>query len=1083
MHSRIYGHASPLTPPPMTYPTLAGRACTSLACLLLAHVTVSAQTAAPATPAAPRPVTEEVLTLSPFVVSAAQDTGYAATETLAGTRLRTNLRDVASALSVMTPEMLRDLGASTIEEAAIFLPSGDRLAVEQNFGGGNNLTGFNYRFGANRQISIRGVTTQGVSSDFFSTEAPSDFYNSERITVTRGPNSILFGVGGPAGTTLATTKRAQLARPKTQVGLQTDRYGSFRSTLDHNQPIIPGKLAVRMNLLHDARNEFRANEGQWQDRATFSLTLKPFANTTVTALHENWSFDRNYVPLNWWYSNGLLRWLKAGRPTVDFLPNNQAWNTAGRTFVDAAGNRVAVAPGAVDADGFIDAEADFDPNDTFFQDANQTTNYLAGLGLANPFANLRFQPQLRGDTFDGITGGGNPINIFNPPAGLDIPRNANLNPGSKEHPSYEATGRWTQVFVEQKLARDFYLEVAANLGESSNAFSPQQFNSIQIDIAKYNPDGTLNPGYLQPFATVDAQVNSTTVKNQDARATLSYTLDATRWSHWLGRHNFAVLAQQGVSDRTTNIRKIVNRASIGRPGWSTDPISAQSTVKIRHYYVNGAVPEPLIGPKELLAQFEALNALGSLAGGGPTERSPLALDFQGTIAPSIGHLESQSKSFAWQGYWLKDRLVTTFGVRKDKVDTRNAVAVRPDSLSFYIPAADIPLPAAPVSRAGTTRTFAGVVHATSWLSFTYNQSANFQPETSTNTDMLGRNLLNTSGTTKDYGVKLYFMENRLVISANKFINEVLDKNNPATVVNAGYNAITNLLRTNYRDRGDSHFTTFRSGLYPAEAPNVRTYSDTTTEGYELSITYNPTKNWRTSLTGSQNQFTASNLYPDTFEYLYGVNEFSDFTGIATWKRFASELLKVAGGQVSSQFDLDPTNPVHVQQATNDARSITDNIAAAERRFGDAKATEGAVLVQNGEYAANAVVTYSFLEGRLKGLEVGMNSRWRSAPVAHYARFPNPVTGTPEGSIDVTRPLLGDSYLEHGAMIAYKCRFLQKANLRLQLNIDNLFDYDQPLLRSFGTDSLAVYGPQYELVPVRWEMRRPRNYKVSATFDF
>jgi outer membrane receptor protein involved in Fe transport len=89
----------------MTYPTFSGRACTGLALLLLASLNVSAQTAAPV---AGRPVSDEVLTLSPFVVSSSQDTGYAATETLAGTRLRTNLRDVASALSVMTPEMLRE---------------------------------------------------------------------------------------------------------------------------------------------------------------------------------------------------------------------------------------------------------------------------------------------------------------------------------------------------------------------------------------------------------------------------------------------------------------------------------------------------------------------------------------------------------------------------------------------------------------------------------------------------------------------------------------------------------------------------------------------------------------------------------------------------------------------------------------------------------------------------------------------------------------------------------------------------------------------------------------------------------------
>ena len=48
-----------------------------------------AQTVAPATPVAPPD--EEVLQLSPFEVNADEDTGYAATQTLAGTRIRTTL--------------------------------------------------------------------------------------------------------------------------------------------------------------------------------------------------------------------------------------------------------------------------------------------------------------------------------------------------------------------------------------------------------------------------------------------------------------------------------------------------------------------------------------------------------------------------------------------------------------------------------------------------------------------------------------------------------------------------------------------------------------------------------------------------------------------------------------------------------------------------------------------------------------------------------------------------------------------------------------------------------------------------------
>ncbi|MFY9922855.1 MAG: hypothetical protein WCA95_10650, partial [Opitutaceae bacterium] len=59
---------------------------------------------APAVAAAPSDQEEPTL-LSPFVVDAAEDKGsYKANSTLAGTRVRTDLKDVASAITVVTAQ-------------------------------------------------------------------------------------------------------------------------------------------------------------------------------------------------------------------------------------------------------------------------------------------------------------------------------------------------------------------------------------------------------------------------------------------------------------------------------------------------------------------------------------------------------------------------------------------------------------------------------------------------------------------------------------------------------------------------------------------------------------------------------------------------------------------------------------------------------------------------------------------------------------------------------------------------------------------------------------------------------------------
>ena len=47
-------------------------------------------------------LSEETVMLSPFQVDATADKGYLATQTLSGTRLKTDLKDIGSALTVFT---------------------------------------------------------------------------------------------------------------------------------------------------------------------------------------------------------------------------------------------------------------------------------------------------------------------------------------------------------------------------------------------------------------------------------------------------------------------------------------------------------------------------------------------------------------------------------------------------------------------------------------------------------------------------------------------------------------------------------------------------------------------------------------------------------------------------------------------------------------------------------------------------------------------------------------------------------------------------------------------------------------------
>ncbi len=146
------------------------------------------------------------------------------------------------------------------------------------------------------------------------------------------------------------------------------------------------------------------------------------------------------------------------------------------------------------------------------------------------------------------------------------------------------------------------------------------------------------------------------------------------------------------------------------------------------------------------------------------------------------------------------------------------------------------------------------------------------------------------------------------------------------------------------------------------------------------------------------------------------------------------------------------------------------------------ALTGVTTARNGKYALNGLVTRVFTEGRLKGWSIGGNYRWRSANTIGYERLPD-ATGAPVGNLNVSRPLRGKDFWDLGAMVSYQRRIYGNINLRTQLNIQNLPNWQTPRLVKSDYDTQAIYGTTNAIVPVLWEIRRPRNYVLTATFEF
>ena len=166
---------------------------------LLCAASTSALRAQQAPAAAPAPAAasteEEILVLSPFEVTSEGDTGYTATSTLAGTRVRTDLRDIASSLSVVTSQFLKDTGATSNQTLLPYQVNTEVGGTFGNFAGvGNGQTANENAKLANPNSNtrVRGLDSADNTRDYFISDIPWDSYVVDRVDLQRWPSCAAY---------------------------------------------------------------------------------------------------------------------------------------------------------------------------------------------------------------------------------------------------------------------------------------------------------------------------------------------------------------------------------------------------------------------------------------------------------------------------------------------------------------------------------------------------------------------------------------------------------------------------------------------------------------------------------------------------------------------------------------------------------------------------------------------------------------------------------------------------------------------------------------------------------------------------
>jgi hypothetical protein len=810
-------------------PTLRSLRWLPAAALALALPLASAQTAPPP-PAAP--ASEDIIVLSPFQVTAAQETGYFAENTLAGSRLNTNVGDLAASISVVTRQQLDDTGALDIND--IFL-------YEANTEGANNYTPLIYNRGwvkdqiaghsqdsgeartvatANR---VRGLSPADTSYNYYPTIArlPFDAYNTQSVEISRGPNSLLFGLGSPSGIVNQTGAQAILNRNSNEVQLRYGSFDSFRSSLALNRSLIEDRLAIYVAALYDERGFQRKPSYDITRRQFGALTLRPTNNTLIRASAEGYH-NSNRRPNSLTPRDAITPWFQAGRPAYDpvnrtvtiqdtgqvvgpyVLTNLSPGWIPGTATNDSALNNPA-SPIYVPGINWVDYGRPamyIDQGEFRWLQRQPNTNVAGVYPLPSQAQRLADGTQViferRWTSSATLPGPANIATWYAP--GIT---NKSLYNWEKINLTAANFGKMQagtyNIEFEQRLLSNLFFSAGwfrQQLDTRENyTISQQQATTVFIDSNSRLPDGSPNPNFGRPYIEdFQADTFQNPENNDNLRAMLAYDLDFTQrdgWTRWLGRHRLlglwseqdlvAARARARASIIGGDIRYMPN--PLPNPNWNFP----QNNGSIRRYYYLGDNDGRIT---------QSSGSFGNPGEGGPTTATIRTYNWQtgqwdeapvqmGTELFHAGTFKTQrniqSLNFAVQSYLWDNRIVSTIGFRRDDYKARSTTQAGLTNADMYEDGRlrDIEFLWNRWGNweklSGNTST-AGVVFkplrwSTGELSLHYNQSDNFNPPTGAQTDIFGRALPKPVGDGKDYGIGVSLFENKLVARLNWFETE------------------------------------------------------------------------------------------------------------------------------------------------------------------------------------------------------------------------------------------------------------------------------------------------------------------------
>ncbi|MBK1875869.1 hypothetical protein [Pelagicoccus mobilis] len=1062
---------------------------------------------------------EEVFTLSPFTVSAEEDSGYRAGSTLAGTRLKTELKDVGASVAVYTEDFLEDIDATSLEEALKFTTSTEVAGIDGNFSGGfSGEDNVGSRVEAARTNRVRGLASATLTRNYFATDIPFDSYNSGQLTIVRGPNAILAGAGDPGGIIDGSLNPASF-RDRTNLSTRFGSHGSYRHTLNLNREVIEDRLAVRVDLLTENR-KFKQNPANEKDeRFTFSANAilregdsdGVLGRTSFRGSYENGTIDGtppNPLPpmmstAGWfsdtdagkWYLNGHNRQRIAGDNATGSL-------TPGEVIIPSGKN-------SNRPDGWVEGFPLFAQLALIYADPNSST---ASIGLSGDLSSIQ-----------GIQGVSNPGGGFLRGTG-DFNRNRAgysrtrlLDRNVFDFYNHLLTGAFDyqeKDFDAINLALEqLFLDGKAGF---ELAYDKQEYSLVHdipiagdntevfidlnrtLSVRDNNEEPILNPNFSRPFITTrDAFRDVTNNRERETyRATAFIEHDfredgASWWRNALGRHTLTGLYQDSQYDLVNeSFKSSWNRfagdyeinTSAGEPGTFRAQVNAW-------FYIGGptidldSLSDVRLTPiSTARPEFGDSYDLQVYTGPPRTHRTITALPERITANYRENKESFESMSIAHQGHFLDNHVVTLLSYREDtsnrsigEYDTARDASTNGDLTREVFNVLDDP----ELSIDSWTKSVVALfpedllfdLPLESELRFFWNESENFTPAGAR------RNIYNEDvgppqGETEEYGFSLSTLKGKLDLRATWYETAVtkssvnaganpygyiqgmmtrlvdahnvgIDINDPfygwdtfgfnsfVDAANAFYGALPDQLNLGpdsqfdpaIVDNGDGTFT-----LSPDSIPQLRSISDTVSEGVELEAIFNPTKNWRMSLSASKQEAVRAGV---------GALELE----------FADTFLQNMENAYGPAIFTAARNPAIGQDSGWLQQYRTETLFKIESEAGKS----GTLLPEMPEWKANFVTRYRFSEGKFKGFHVGGAVTWTDERAVGYA---NTVDENGNTVADIANPY----FTSDTHYVSLNCGYERKINLfgqdvnwSARLNFGNALGEDDLIITKRNPD--------------------------------